>query len=67
VAVDIGALTAALIGAFGGALVAGFGSLLRNRTTERTAARLVYAELAGNSSAVSYYRATGVWLADHQH
>jgi len=61
--VDISALLAALIGAFGGAVATGIGAFQRSRTTRRTAARLVYAELNRNSGAVVFYRATGTWPA----
>lgn len=60
---DISALLAALIGAFGGAVATGIGAFQRSRTTRRTAARLVYAELNRNSGAVVFYRATGTWPA----
>jgi Thermolysin metallopeptidase, alpha-helical domain/Thermolysin metallopeptidase, catalytic domain len=59
--VDVGALVAALVGAVGGAIAAGIGALQRSRTTKRTAARLVYAELERNSAAVAFYRAMGTW------
>jgi hypothetical protein len=49
-------LVGALIGAVGGAGAAGVGSVLRTRSTGRTAARLVYAELTRNAAAVAYYR-----------
>lgn len=55
------ALIAALIGIFGGALVTGGAALLRTRTSLRTAARLIYAELARNSVAVAYFRQSGHW------
>jgi hypothetical protein len=60
---DTGALLAAAIGAVGGVLATGAGAMLRARATERTAARLVYAELARNSAAAAFYRATGSWPA----
>jgi hypothetical protein len=58
---DIGTLVVALIGALGGAAAAGVGSVLRTRSTGRTAARLVYAELTRNAAAVAYYCATRSW------
>jgi hypothetical protein len=61
--VDIDALLAALIGAFGGAAATGIGAFQRSRTTRRTAARLVYAELNRNSGAVVFYQATKTWPA----
>ena len=60
---DISALLAALIGAASGAAATGIGALQRSRTTQRTAARLVYAELERNSAAVAFYRAVGTWPA----
>jgi hypothetical protein len=57
--VDIGALVAALIGAVGGAIATGIGAFQRSRTTRRTAARLVYAELDRNSAGVAFYRTMG--------
>jgi hypothetical protein len=60
---DVGALVAALIGAVGGAVVTGIGAYLRSRTTRRTAARLVYAELERNSAAVAFYRRRSMWPA----
>jgi len=58
---DIATLVGALIGAVGGAGAAGVGSVLRTRSTGRTAARLVYAELTRNAAAVAYYCATRSW------
>jgi Thermolysin metallopeptidase, alpha-helical domain/Thermolysin metallopeptidase, catalytic domain len=58
---DIGTLVVALVGALGGAAAAGVGSVLRTRSTGRTAARLVYAELTRNAAAVAYYCATRSW------
>ena len=58
---DVGALVAALIGAVGGAIATGIGAFQRSRTTRRTAARLVYAELERNSAAVAFYRRMGTW------
>lgn len=63
VTMDIGALSAAIIGAVGGAAAAGFGGVVRAHTTERTAARLVFAELAQSSAAVAYFRSYGSWPA----
>jgi hypothetical protein len=61
VATDLSALTAAIIGVVGGAVATGIGSLLRLRTSERTAARLIFAELARSSAAVAYFRSSGTW------
>jgi hypothetical protein len=61
--VDVSALLIALIGAVGGAAATGIGAFQRSRTTRRTAARLVYAELNRNSGAVVFYRTTGPWPA----
>ncbi|GAA5022679.1 M4 family metallopeptidase [Streptomyces siamensis] len=57
------ALFAAIIGTLGGGLVTGGAALLRNRTSVRTAGRLIYAELTRNSVAVAYFRQTGHWAA----
>ncbi|MFC8202218.1 M4 family metallopeptidase [Streptomyces sp. NPDC057298] len=57
------ALLVALIGTVGGGLVTGVAALLRTRTNVRTAARLIYAELTRNSTAVAYFRLTGHWVA----
>ncbi|MEV7004799.1 M4 family metallopeptidase [Streptomyces sp. NPDC093982] len=57
------ALLAAIIGTLGGGFVTGGAALLRNRTSVRTAARLIYAELTRNSVAVAYFRQTGHWAA----
>jgi hypothetical protein len=56
-------LTAALIGAAGGGIATAAGGLLRNHSNARTAARLIYAELTRNSTAVAYYRRYGHWAA----
>jgi hypothetical protein len=61
--VDFGTLVVALIGAVGGAAAAGVGNFFRTRSTIRTAARLVYAELTRNSAAVAYYCSTHSWPA----
>jgi hypothetical protein len=58
---DIGTLAGALIGAVGGAAATGIGSVVRTRSTGRTAARLVYAELTRNAAAVAYFCATRSW------
>ncbi|MEV5848224.1 M4 family metallopeptidase [Streptomyces sp. NPDC051985] len=57
------ALLAALIGTLGGGLVTGGAAYSRTRTSVRTAARLIYAELTRDSVAVAYFRQTGHWLA----
>ncbi|MCU7725795.1 M4 family metallopeptidase [Actinoplanes sp. KI2] len=60
---DVGAVAIAVIGAIGGAVATGVGAMLRARTSRRTAARLVYAELESNSAIVAFYRSMGVWPA----
>lgn len=54
-------LLAALIGTAGGGLATAGGAWLRARTNVRTAARLIYAELTRDSTAVAYFRRTGHW------
>ncbi|MDN3028435.1 M4 family metallopeptidase [Streptomyces sp. S.PB5] len=54
-------LLAAAIGTVGGGLVTAGGAWLRVRSSVRTAARLVYAELTRDSAAVAYARFTGRW------
>ncbi|WP_427917382.1 M4 family metallopeptidase [Streptomyces sp. cg40] len=56
-------LIAALIGAAGGGVATAAGGLLRTHSNARTAARLIYAELTRNSTAVAYYRRYGHWAA----
>ncbi|MEU6840556.1 M4 family metallopeptidase [Streptomyces sp. NPDC046716] len=56
-------LLAALVGTVGGSAATGTGAWLRNRASARTAARLVYAELTRDSSAVAQFRQTGQWMA----
>ncbi|MFJ9248381.1 M4 family metallopeptidase [Streptomyces sp. NPDC101776] len=56
-------LLAALIGTAGGALATAGGAWLRSRDRLRTAARLIYAELTRDSTAVAYFRQTGHWPA----
>jgi len=62
---DLGGLLPTIIGAIGGAAATGMGSVVRTRTTERTAARLVYAELVRNCAPVPFcrtiYRTTRSW------
>jgi hypothetical protein len=58
---DFGTLLTVLIGAFGGALATAAGSYYRNRRTARTAALLVYVELAENTSQVRFYRLFNKW------
>ncbi|NMO57720.1 M4 family metallopeptidase [Actinoplanes sp. TBRC 11911] len=58
---DVSAIAIALIGVIGGAAATGVGAMLRTRTSRRTAARLVFAELESNSAIVAFFRATGVW------
>ncbi|WP_338700593.1 M4 family metallopeptidase [Streptomyces sp. Q6] len=57
------ALLAALIGTVGGGLATAGAAWLKGRTNARTAARLIYAELTRDSSAVAYFRQTGHWMA----
>lgn len=59
--VDVGTVVTALVAAVAGGVVAAVGGMMRTRSTGRTAARLIYAELTRNSAAVAYYCATGRW------
>ncbi|MFM9700221.1 M4 family metallopeptidase [Streptomyces europaeiscabiei] len=56
-----------LLGVTGGALVAGIGALLRTRDSIRTAARLIYAELTRESTAVAFFRSHGQWASPTPH
>ncbi|TIC79158.1 M4 family metallopeptidase [Nocardioides sp. GY 10113] len=58
---DLSPLLVAVIGAVGGGAVAGLTSYLRGRTTVRTAARMIYSELAGNAAHIAYFTSTGTW------
>ncbi|MER5385163.1 M4 family metallopeptidase [Streptomyces sp. NPDC002688] len=57
------ALITTLIGAVAGGIVTFGGTWLHTRTSVRTAARLIYAELTRDSTAVAYFRQTGHWAA----
>jgi len=59
--VDLATIVTASVAAVAGGVVTAVGSILRTRSTGRTAARLVYAELTRNSAAVGYYCVTGRW------
>lgn len=56
-------LISTVIATVGGGLLGGGGAMLSHRSNTRTAARLIYAELARNSAAVAYFRQTGHWTA----
>ncbi|MFD9859232.1 M4 family metallopeptidase [Streptomyces alboflavus] len=56
-------LISTVIATVGGGLLGGGGAVLSHRSNTRTAARLIYAELARNSAAVAYFRQTGHWTA----
>ncbi len=58
---DLATIVTASVAAVAGGVVTAVGSILRTRSTGRTAARLVYAELTRNSAAVGYYCVTGRW------
>jgi hypothetical protein len=60
---DVNTVVTALVAAAAGGLVTAVGGIARTRSTGRTAARLVYAELTRNCAAVAYYGATGRWPA----
>jgi hypothetical protein len=54
-------IVAAVIGGLFLVAGAGVGALWRVRTAARTAARVIYAELAANSAPVGYFRARRAW------
>ncbi|MEU6375476.1 M4 family metallopeptidase [Streptomyces sp. NPDC046909] len=56
-------LISTLLGVAGGALATGAGAVLRTRHSVRTAARLIYAELRREATAVTYFRKYGHWAA----
>ena len=56
-------LISTLLGVAGGALATAAGAVLRTRSSIRTAARLIYAELTRDCTAVAYFRTYGLWAA----
>jgi hypothetical protein len=58
-AVDVGAVIAAVAGALGGGAAAAAGGIARSLSGARTAARSIYAELTRGGAAVACFRMSG--------